>query len=348
MKVLITGGTGFIGSHTVVSLIEAGFNPVIVDNYANSTPYILEGLKKTLKREVVFYQVDCNDAVALNDVFVTEQNIQGVIHFAAYKAVGESVINPLKYYGNNLGSLITLLETMKKHQVHNLVFSSSCTVYGQPGTLPVTEQTPIIPAASPYGNTKQISEEIIKDAVASATRLQGDYTLNAVLLRYFNPVGAHPEGHIGELPLGVPNNLVPYITQTAAGLREKLTVFGKDYNTPDGTCIRDFIHVMDLAEAHVKALQFIENKDNTCEVFNLGTGEGQSVLSLIKTFEEVSQVKLNYVLGNKRPGDVEQIYASVDKARQMLHWTTKRSLSDALKDAWQWQQNLAHIDLALP
>ncbi|OJJ14698.1 UDP-glucose 4-epimerase GalE [marine bacterium AO1-C] len=343
MKVLVTGGTGFIGSHAVVSLIEAGMKPIIVDNFDNSLPSVLENLKAITQTTVPFYKIDCNDQEAVNEVFETEKDIEGVIHFAAHKAVGESVINPLKYYQNNIGSLIVILKMMKKHQTPHLVFSSSCTVYGQPDQLPVTEHSPIIPAQSPYGNTKQICEEVIRDTVKSAQTEQDDFQLNAILLRYFNPIGAHLSGHIGELPLGVPNNLVPYIIQTAAGIREKLTIFGKDYNTPDGTCVRDYIHVMDLADAHVKALQLLVNKkqtNNTCEVFNIGTGKGNSVQELVQTFEKVNNLKLNYEFGNRRPGDVEQIYASVAKANQELGWQAQRSLEEGLRDAWNWQQKL--------
>ncbi|HAS44370.1 MAG TPA: UDP-glucose 4-epimerase GalE [Microscillaceae bacterium] len=343
MKVLVTGGTGFIGSHTIVSLIETGMKPVIVDNLDNSLPSVLKSLEAITQTTIPFYEVDCNDQEAINQVFEKEKDIEGVIHFAAHKAVGESVINPLKYYQNNVGSLIVLLEVMKKHQTPHLVFSSSCTVYGQPGQLPVTETSPIIPAESPYGNTKQICEEVIRDTVHSSQADLANFQLNAILLRYFNPIGAHPSGHIGELPLGVPNNLVPYITQTAAGIRDTLTIFGNDYDTPDGTCIRDYIHVMDLAEAHVKALQLLANKSENgsiCEVFNIGTGKGNSVQELVHTFEKVNNLKLNYEFGKRRPGDIEQIYASVDKANQQLGWQTKRSLEDGLRDAWNWQQKL--------
>jgi len=342
MKVLVTGGTGFIGSHTVVSLIEAGMQPVIIDNLSNSSNTVLKGIQAITQIEVPFYQIDCNNLEAVNRVFETEKDIEGVIHFAAYKAVGESVAKPLKYYQNNIGSLTTVLQAMKKYQTLHLVFSSSCTVYGQPDQLPVTELSPIIPAESPYGNTKQICEEVIKDTVHSAQTGLDDFHLNAVLLRYFNPIGAHPSGHIGEQPLGRPNNLVPYITQTAAGIREKLTVFGQDYNTSDGTCVRDYIHIMDLAEAHVKALQLLanQNQKGICEVFNIGAGQGNSVKELIQTFEKVNNLSLNYEFGNRRSGDVEQIYASVDKATQQLDWQAKRSLEDGLRDAWNWQKKL--------
>ena len=343
MKVLVTGGAGFIGSHTVVSLIEAGMQPIIVDNFDNSQPSVLEGIKKIIGINIPFYEIDCNDKNAVDHLFETEKDIKGVIHFAAHKAVGESVTDPLKYYQNNLGSLIILLNAMKKNQTPYLVFSSSCTVYGQPDQLPVTELSPIIPAESPYGNTKQICEEIIQDTIASSKATSNDFNLNAVLLRYFNPIGAHPSGHIGELPLGVPNNLVPYITQTAAGIREKLTIFGNDYDTVDGTCVRDYIHVMDLADAHVKALQFLADapsSDNICEVFNVGTGQGNSVLELVKAFEKTNDIKLHYTYGDRRSGDIEQIYASVDKLNQQLGWKAKRNVEEGLRDAWNWQQKL--------
>jgi UDP-glucose 4-epimerase len=279
-----------------------------------------------------FYEGDCNDRAFMQQLFGKEK-IVGVIHFAAYKAVGESVAYPLKYYHNNLLSLIVLLELMQQYKVAHLVFSSSCTVYGQPEQLPVDESAPILPAQSPYGNTKQVSEEIIRDSV------QAGMPIKALALRYFNPIGAHPSAHIGELPIGVPNNLVPYITQTAAGIRPELSIFGKDYNTPDGTCIRDFIHVMDLAEAHVKALDYLLRQEvpSLYDYVNIGTGKGHSVLEVVQTFERVNRIKLPYKFAPRRPGDVEQIYAKADKARQLLGWKASRSLDQALRDAWQWQ-----------
>jgi UDP-glucose 4-epimerase len=335
MKILVTGGAGFIGSHTIVELHQAGFEPVIIDDFSNSDPSALEGIGKIIGREVKTYQADCNDLGALRQIF-REQEIGGVIHFAASKAVGESVKLPLKYYENNLNSLIQLIKVMLENGRTNLVFSSSCTVYGQPSKLPVTESSPILPAESPYGNTKQICEEIIADTVKSGAPLK------ALALRYFNPIGAHPSAYIGELPIGTPGNLVPFITQTAAGLREQLTVFGKDYSTPDGTCIRDYIHVMDLAKAHVKALQllFEQKTTNYYDFFNVGTGRGASVLEVIRTFEEVTGVKLNYRFGERRSGDIEQIYAEVDKATQLLQWKAEKSLREGLADAWRWQQKL--------
>ncbi|MBC8154424.1 MAG: UDP-glucose 4-epimerase GalE, partial [Bacteroidetes bacterium] len=297
LKILVTGGAGFIGSHAVIALVEAGFEPVIVDDFSNSERTVLDGIRAILGRDVTCYDANCNDAEAMNRIFEVEP-ITGVIHFAASKAVGESVLHPLKYYRNNLGSTMLLLDLMCQHKVHNLVFSSSCTVYGQPEQLPVTEETPRLPAQSPYGNTKAICEDIIRDTARAVAPLK------AIALRYFNPIGAHPSAEIGELPRGVPGNLVPFLTQTAAGHRASLTVFGDDYNTPDGTCVRDFIHVLDLAEAHVKALQLINqtNEDASYDVFNIGTGQGASVLELIKTFEDVNGIKLKYHIGGRREG----------------------------------------------
>ncbi|WP_428655539.1 UDP-glucose 4-epimerase GalE [Runella sp.] len=336
MKILVTGGAGFIGSHTVVELHQSGFEPVIIDNFSNSEEKVLEGIENIIGKSVVCYKADCNDENALRQLFEKEK-IEGVIHFAANKAVGESVENPLLYYGNNIGTTVLLLKLMKEYGVHNFVFSSSCTVYGQPDHLPVTEATPRQEAASPYGNTKKICEDIIRDFIFSKPEMK------AIALRYFNPIGAHETAEIGELPRGVPSNLVPYITQAAAGLRKQLTVFGSDYNTPDGTCIRDFIHVVDLAKAHVKALELLAGvqEENFYDVFNIGTGEGVTVLQLIKTFEEVNDLKLNYSIGPRRPGDVEQIYAQVDKSREVMKWQTEKTLEDSLRDAWRWQQKLA-------
>jgi UDP-glucose 4-epimerase len=336
MHILVTGGAGFIGSHTVVALVEAGFKPVIIDNFSNSEPRTLAGLEKILGHSVPFYQANCDDADLLREIFEKEQ-IGGVIHFAAYKAVGESMAEPLKYYRNNLGSLITLLEVMVEKGIPNLIFSSSCTVYGQPDQLPVTESTPVKPAESVYGNTKQVGEEILRDTIASGNPLK------IIGLRYFNPIGAHPSADIGELPLGVPNNLVPFVTQTAAGMRKSLTVFGGDYPTPDGTCIRDYIHVMDLAEAHVAAMQkLVDLPDQKYyDVFNVGTGNGNSVLEVIQTFDKISgQEGLPYVIGPRRAGDVVAVYADSTKVNTELGWTAKRNLEDALRDAWKWQKTL--------
>ena len=334
MNILVTGGAGFIGSHTAVSLTEAGFNPIVVDDFSNSEPSVLAGLKKILGHDIPCHVLDCNNYTAMRQI-LREEKIIGVIHFAALKAVGESMQEPLAYYKNNLGSMITLLDAMLAEDVSNLIFSSSCTVYGEPDTSPVTEETPIKPATSVYGNTKQVGEEILRDVAAAKP-------LKILSLRYFNPIGAHPSAHIGELPRGIPSNLVPFVTQTAAGLRESLTIFGDDYPTPDGTCIRDFIHVMDLAEAHVAALKYSLGKtdSNFYDTFNLGTGQGNTVLELVKTFEKVSGQPLPYSIGARRAGDVIAVWADVQKSREQLGWQTKRSLQEALEDAWRWQLRL--------
>ena len=335
MNILVTGGAGFIGSHTVVSLIEAGFHPVIVDDFSNSEPSVLAGLKKILGYEVSCHVLDCNNYAAIRQI-LRDEKIGGVIHFAAFKAVGESMQFPLAYYQNNLGSLLSLLDAMLAEGVANLIFSSSCTIYGEPDASPVTEQTPVKPATSVYGNTKQVGEEILRDVTAVKP-------LKAISLRYFNPIGAHPSAHIGELPRGVPSNLVPFVTQTAAGLRESLTIFGDDYPTLDGTCVRDYIHVMDLAEAHVAALRYsIHNPNsNFYDTFNLGSGNGNTVLELVKTFEKVSGKPLPYSIGPRRDGDVVAVWADVQKSFNLLGWKTKRSLQEALEDAWRWQQQLS-------
>lgn len=335
MNILVTGGAGFIGSHTVVSLVEAGFNPVIVDDFSNSEPSVLAGLKAILGRDIPCHALDCNNYTAMRQL-LREEKISGVIHFAAFKAVGESMEEPLAYYRNNLGSLISLLDAMLAEGIPNLIFSSSCTVYGEPDHAPVTEETPVKPANSVYGNTKQIGEEILRDVAAAKP-------LKVISLRYFNPVGAHPSAQLGELPRGIPSNLVPYVTQTAAGLRKSLTIFGKDYPTPDGTCIRDYIHVMDLAEAHVAALHFVikNQAPKDYATFNIGSGTGNTVLELVKTFEEVSGTPLSYTFGPRRPGDVVAVWANAEKARQLLGWQTRRSLREALADAWRWEQKLA-------
>lgn len=342
-KIIVTGGAGYIGSHTVVELAAANYQPIIIDNFSNADKKVLAALEKLVGEPVKLYEGDCTDPKFMEAVFATEKNISGVIHFAAYKAVGESVQEPLKYYENNVGSLVLLLKTMIKFKVQNLVFSSSCTVYGEPDTLPVTENSPKKPATSPYGNTKQICEEIIEDVCKKEVK----YTLGtkAVSLRYFNPVGAHPSALIGELPLGVPNNLVPFVTQTAAGLKNSLTVFGNTYNTIDGTCVRDYIHVVDLAKAHVKALSYLENQveERFYDFFNVGTGQGNSVLELIETFEKVSGKKLNYTIGERRSGDVEKVYANVDKVNQKLNWFSSASLEDSLRDSWNWQKKLSNL-----
>lgn len=330
-KVLVTGGCGFIGSHTVVSLIENNFEPVIVDTLENSEKFILHNIEKITGKKVKFHQVDCSDRGAMKKIF-SEEKFQGIIHFAAYKAVGESVQQPLKYYHNNIASLVVLLELCQQYQVHELIFSSSCTVYGSPDEVQVTEQSPMGVAESPYGFTKQIGERIIRDFSLAWPAFK------AVMLRYFNPIGAHPLALLGELPIGSPNNLVPYITQTAIGKRQQLIIFGNDYPTADGTCIRDFIHVCDIADAHVEALKKINQMKKYPEVFNLGTGYGHSVLEVVKTFEEVSGQKLNYTIGPRRSGDVVSIFANTEKAAFELDWHTRYTLADALKHAWEWEK----------
>lgn len=335
MNILVTGGAGFIGSHTVVELVNAGYNPVIIDNLSNSDISVLQGIKNILGFDVPFYQEDCNDFDVV-DKIIKKHDVQGIIHFAAYKAVGESVNEPLKYYQNNLGSLLNILAVMQANQVYSLVFSSSCTVYGQAEVIPVTESTPRKKAESPYANTKAIAEDILEDVIKAGKHL------GIISLRYFNPVGAHPSSEIGELPLGVPNNLVPYITQTAAGIREKLTIFGNDYDTPDGSNVRDFIHVVDLAKAHVSGLNLLKTKNSPYyDIFNIGTGQGNSVLELIHEFEKVNDLKLNYSIGPRRVGDVVKIYGDVEKAKDILHWKAEKTLQESLKDAWAWQLKLS-------
>ncbi|WP_046247072.1 UDP-glucose 4-epimerase GalE [Hymenobacter terrenus] len=336
-KILVTGGAGYIGSHAVVELSQAGYQPIIVDNFNNSQESAVAGIESILGKKVPLYRIDCADAEALRSVFAAEPDIAGVIHFAAFKAVGESVQKPLAYYQNNLGSLLALLTVIGEFKVQSLVFSSSCTVYGIPDALPVTEATPTKKANSPYGATKQMAEDILTDVAAAG----GPRT---ILLRYFNPIGAHESAKIGELPLGVPNNLVPFITQTAAGIREKLTVYGTDYDTPDGSCIRDYIHVVDLAKAHVVAVQrLLDAQPDAAQVetFNVGTGRGNTVLEVVHTFEEVSGQKLNVELGPRRPGDVPAIYADATKAATELGFETETTLADSLASAWKWQQALA-------
>lgn len=334
MKILVTGGLGFIGSHVVVELQNEGFEVVIIDNLSNSSEDVLKGITAITEKQPVFEKFDLRNKTLVSDFFKRHQNLAGVIHFAASKAVGESVENPLLYYENNLNSLIYLLQEQQILGNGNFIFSSSCTVYGQSDDMPITENAPVKPAESPYGNTKQIGEEIIRDTCKTSKDLK------AISLRYFNPIGAHDSAHIGELPIGVPQNLVPYITQTAAGLREQLSVFGGDYPTPDGTCIRDYIHVVDLAKAHVIALKRLldnENKDNY-EVFNIGTGTGSSVLEVIKTFEQVSGKKLNYKIVERREGDVISAYANTNKANKLLGWKAETSLEKSLRSAWKWEQ----------
>ncbi len=333
-KILVTGGAGYIGSHTVVELLEKNFNVIIIDNLSNSRIESLDGIKAISGKQVEFEEFDLCDKNSLKDFFLNNRDISAIIHFAASKAVGESVENPLKYYQNNLGSLMNILENMEEFNIPNLVFSSSCTVYGQAKKLPVTEDTPILPAASPYGNTKQIAEEIIKDTSIASTFIK------AIALRYFNPIGAHPSALIGELPLGTPENLVPYITQTGIGIRDFLRVFGDDYDTPDGSAIRDYLHVVDLAKAHVVAIERLLDKRNKedFEVFNLGTGNGISVFEMIKSFERVSGLKLKYDILDRRQGDIEKIWADTSLANNELGWRTLSSLDEAMETAWEWEK----------
>ena len=334
-KILVTGGLGFIGSHTVVELVNAGYEPIIIDDLSNSNIGILNQIAKIIGYKPTFYQFDlCNDA-DLQQFILKEDNINGIIHFAASKAVGESVNNPLKYYKNNLYSLINLLEGYKGKEV-SFVFSSSCTVYGQPDELPVTENAPVKPAQSPYGNTKQIAEEILKDAVSAGSAQK------VISLRYFNPVGAHPTALIGELPIGTPQNLIPYITQSAIGKRGKITVFGNDYNTMDGSCVRDYIHVVDLAKAHVAALNLLGSGFKGYDVFNIGTGHGSTVIEIITTFESVTGIKLNYEIGPRRVGDVEQVWGDVTKSAIKLKWKTELSIENMMLSAWEWEKYIAN------
>lgn len=335
-KILVTGGAGYIGSHTAVELQNAGYEVVILDNLSNSNIEVIDGIERITGIRPAFVEMDMQDKAKLQQLFEDHPNIKGVINFAASKAVGESVKKPLLYYRNNLVTLMNLLDLMPQYGVEGLVFSSSCTVYGQPDRMPVDETAPIKPAMSPYGNTKQICEEIITDTVHAGAPFR------SILLRYFNPVGAHPSAEIGELPLGVPQNLLPYVTQTAIGIREQLSVFGDDYDTPDGSCIRDYIYVVDLAKAHVKAIERMLEKKNEepVEVFNLGTGRGVSVLELIKIFEETTGVKLNYKIVGRREGDITQVWANPEKANRVLGWKAEASLADTLASAWKWQLHL--------
>jgi len=331
-KILVTGGCGYIGSHTVVDLIENGFDVISIDDNSRSTTYLLEGIEKITQKKLKNYKVDLKNFDETLAVFQENEDIIGVIHFAAYKAVGESVEMPLDYFENNLFSLINLLKCVKEFNIQNFVFSSSCTVYGNPDKIPVTEESPIKKAESPYGATKQMGEDIIREFSRA-------YDSKTILLRYFNPVGAHPSAQIGELPLGKPQNLVPAITQTAIGKLPQLIVFGNDYNTRDGSCVRDYIHVCDIAHAHTLALQYlIENRNKTnCDVFNLGTGNGVTVLEAIKALEEVSGKKLNYKIGPRRPGDVVAIYANNNRALQYLNWQIKYDLHEMMRTAWNWE-----------
>ena len=334
-RILVTGGTGYIGSHVAVELVESGYEPVIVDNLSNSSPGIIDRIETITGFRPEFRQVDCCDYDSFRSVFEDFPEFAAVIHFAAFKAVGESCEKPLKYYRNNILSLVNLLELMEAYSVKGLVFSSSCTVYGQPASVPVTESSPIVPANSPYGNTKQICEEIIHDTIASGSPLR------SILLRYFNPIGAHPSGLLGEFPNGVPQNLVPFITQTAMGIRDELSVFGGDYNTEDGSCIRDYIDVVDLAKAHVAAVsRSLEEGNDSLEVFNLGTGKGVSVLEMIRCFEKANGLRLNYKIVGRRAGDVEKVFSDSSKAKEVLGWTADTPLEETLANAWRWQQRL--------
>lgn len=336
-KILVTGGLGYIGSHTVVELQQAGFEVCIIDDLSNAEADVADRIQAITGVQPQFDKLDLRVKADV-EAFFERNTIDGIIHFAASKAVGESVENPLKYYENNLNSLIYLLQACEKHNIANFIFSSSCTVYGEPDNLPIDESAPVKPAISPYGNTKQIAEEILRDTCHA-----GD--LQCISLRYFNPIGAHPSVQIGELPKGTPQNLVPFITQTAAGLREQLSVFGSDYPTNDGSCVRDYIHVVDLAVAHVVALQRLveANNQEQYEVFNLGTGRGSSVLEVVHAFENVSGEKLNYQIVDRRPGDVIAVYADTNKANEVLGWKTERSMEDALDSAWKWERKIRNL-----
>ncbi|MDN3724713.1 UDP-glucose 4-epimerase GalE [Aequorivita sp. SDUM287046] len=337
-KILVTGGLGYIGSHTVVELQNSGYQVLIIDNLSNSSLDVLQGITNISKTAPSFERLDLRLKADVSDLFKRNQDIEGIIHFAASKAVGESVENPLLYYENNLNTLIYLLQECNAYGIKNFIFSSSCTVYGEPDTLPITENAPVKEATSPYGNTKQISEEILKDTCAVSS-------LKSIALRYFNPIGAHQTAEIGELPVGVPQNLVPFITQTAAGLRKELSVFGSDYPTEDGSCIRDYIHVVDLAKAHVIAMERLlkDQNETQFEVFNLGTGRGSSVLEVVNSFEKTTGQKLNYKIVDRRPGDVIAVYADTKKANEVLGWKTEKTMEDALESAWKWERKIRNI-----
>ncbi len=339
-KILVTGGLGFIGSHTVVELVNAGYEPIIIDNLSNSDIKILDQLTKIIGYKPKFHKLDLSDEPAVKKLAEMEPDVSGIIHFAAYKAVGESVHKPLKYYRNNFFSMLNLLDAYYGKAL-NFVFSSSCTVYGQPDELPVTESAQVKEAQSPYGNTKQIAEEVLEDMVASGTNYK------VISLRYFNPVGAHETALIGELPIGVPQNLVPFITQTAIGKREKLTVFGDDYDTADGSCVRDYIHVVDLAKAHVAALRLMEKPDFTgYDVFNIGTGQGTTVLQIIHAFENATGEKLNYIIGPRREGDVEKVWGDVTKSAHKLGWRAQLGIDEMMQSAWEWEKYIAENPLS--
>lgn len=336
MKILVTGGAGFIGSHTVVELHHAGFESVILDNFSNSQKSALQGIEEIIGKKVTSYEADINDASTWDTIF-SNHKIDGIIHFAASKAVGESVLQPLKYYRNNVGATVLMLDKMHEYGVSNLVFSSSCTVYGQPDSLPVTELSQVKPASSPYGNTKKVCEDIIQDTVKTGNGL------NAISLRYFNPIGAHESALIGELPLGPPANLVPFLTQSVAGIRGELSVYGDDYDTPDGTAIRDYIHVVDLAKAHVSAVNLLLQQEISPEkpyydVFNIGTGKGSSVMEVIHGFEEATGLTVNYAIKPRREGDTTAIFADCTKSNDVLGWKATKGLVESLADAWRWQE----------
>lgn len=335
-RILVTGGTGYIGSHTVVELQNAGYDVVIIDNLSNSNADVIDGIQRITGIRPAFVQADCTDIFALRKLFADYPGIKGIINFAASKAVGESVQKPILYYRNNLNTLLNLLDLMGPNGVKGIVFSSSCTVYGEPDVNPVTEQSPIKPATSPYGNTKQISEEIISDVIRSGAPFK------SIILRYFNPIGAHPSAEIGELPNGVPQNLIPYLTQTAIGIRKELSVFGDDYNTPDGSCIRDYINVVDLAKAHVIAVHrmLCDKAEAPIEIFNLGTGRGLSVLELINTFEKATGVKVPHKIVGRREGDIEKVWADPARANKILGWVADTPVEDTLRSAWAWQCRL--------
>jgi UDP-glucose 4-epimerase len=343
-KVLVTGGAGYIGAHTVVELTQQGYFPIVVDDFSRSDKTLISGIEKITGKKVNLYEGNCSDQNFLSAVFAAEPGIDAVMHFAAYKSVGESVRKPLDYYENNLRSLVSLLSIMEREKTNYFIFSSSCTVYGQPDEVPVDESTPFKKAESPYGATKQMCERILEDAVHASNELK------AITLRYFNPVGAHPTAWIGEMPLDVPGNLVPFMTQTAAGIRKKMVIFGNDYSTPDGTCIRDYIHVVDLAKAHVSALNRMQTAGDLkpFEPYNLGSGRGVSVMELIKTFVSVTGVPLPFEVGPRRAGDIEQTYANPAKAWHGLGWKTEYTIEDALLHAWNWQKKIGNIKLELP
>ncbi len=338
--ILVTGGAGYIGSHTIVDLIEHGFEVISIDNFSNSNEQVFEGIKKITQQSIINYNIDLTDLDATRNVFTQHPEISGIIHFAAFKAVGESVEQPLLYYHNNMNSLINILKCVDEFEVKHFVFSSSCTVYGNPDESCVTEQTPQKPATSPYGYTKQIGERIIEDFIHINPNKK------SILLRYFNPVGAHSSAFIGELPIGKPMNLVPAITQTAIGKLPKMLVYGNDYNTRDGSCVRDYIHVCDIATAHTLAIEYLmkEKNNSTLEVFNLGTGNGVTVLEVINSFEQVNQIKLNYEIGPRRAGDVVSIYANNNLAKEKLGWQTKYNINDMMQSAWKWQLYLKEFN----